>query len=200
MKDKIKELLGMNIPANVVATAVGVSESYISQLLSEETFAKEVAELRIAYTTANAARDRNYDSIEDSLIERLTEQLESPLKFTKTSELLAAIRVINSAKRRAAPQELSSQLAQTNIVQLQLPEGSEFAAKFIVNKENQVLEIAGRSIATMGAKAVVKKLEELNSNRDATPNKKLHDADMEEANSRIEGLVKMERLPVADLL
>lgn len=201
MKEKIKELLGLNIPANVVATAVGIDTSYISQLLGDEAFAAEVAQLRIANTAANAARDRKYDSIEDSLIARLEEMLEGPLLFTKPNEILSAIRIINAAKRRAAPAELGGASNAGNFLSLHLPENSEFAARFVVNGKNQVVEIAGRSISTMGAKAVVAKMEELQRNRAAPGTQVLeHKRDLDDATERLSGLVKLEHLPVADCL
>lgn len=198
MKDKIKELLGNNIPNNIVATAVGCDESYISQLLSDPHFAQEVAELRILNTTAHVTRDKTYDSIEDRLIEKLQDLLDNGLTFTKPAEILAAIRTINSAKRRATGMEFNREAGSRTVVKLQLPSSGAFAAKFIVNNQNQVLEIAGRSVATMPAAGVVKKLEDMQKN--AALNKDLHKKDLEEAEVRMEGLVRMEELPVADLL
>lgn len=198
MKDKIKELLGHNLPANVVASAVGVDASYVTQLMSEESFAREVADLRIASTIANASRDKEYDGIEDKLIEKLKGLLDSDLVFVKPRDILSAIQVINSAKRRAAPSELGSVMSQKNFVNLQLPANSEFVARFVVNKDNQVLEIAGKSVATMPAKGVVKQLEAMNKN--LALNKPQQKADMEEAEQRLAGLVRLEELPVADLL
>lgn len=202
MKEKIKELLGLNIPANVVASAVGVDASYITQLMGEEEFATEVATLRVQNTAAHAARDKKYDSIEDSLVGKLEDMLESGFHFSKPVEILTAIKVINSAKRRAAPAELAGNAPNNTYLSLQLPENSEFAARFVLNAQNQVVEIAGRSLATMSAKGVLTKMEELAKNRvSPTPRHVLeHQKDQEEAQSRLDGLVKLEHLDVASTL
>lgn len=203
MKDKIKELLGLNLPNNVVASAVGVSEGYISQLLSEDIFRMEVAELRIKNTLEHANRDKKYDSLEDKMLQRLEEKLDAGTSFLKPQEILVAIKVLNGAKRRAAPAELNSQAATPGMVlNLQLPESSAFAAKFIVNGENQVIEIAGKSVATMSAKGVLKQLEDMHrntiSNEAMLPKNK--DEEDAAAEVRLNGLLKLEELPVADLL
>lgn len=203
MKEKIKELLGLNLPNNVVASAVGVTEGYISQLLSEEAFRAEVSELRIANTLEHAHRDKKYDTLEDAMLEKLKEKLDGSLSFTKPQEILAAIKVLNNAKRRAAPAELNSQAATPGMtVHLHLPESSAFAAKFIVNGENQVVEIAGKSVATMSAKGVLKQLEDMHRNSISNEAKlpEQRTADEDAAEQRLNGLVKLEELPVAELL
>lgn len=203
VKEKIKELLGLNLPNNVVASAIGVSEGYISQLLSDDIFKNEVSELRIKNTLEHAHRDKKYDSLEDRMLEKLEEKLDGSLSFTKSQEILAAIKVLNGAKRRAAPAELNSQAATPGMVlNLHLPESAAFAAKFIVNGENQVIEIAGKSVATMSAKGVLKQLEDMHRNT-ISNEAKLPEAQNDEdkaSEARLAGLLKLEELPVADLL
>lgn len=199
MQEKIKELLGLNLPNNVVASAVGCGESYISQLMSDENFAQEVSELRVANTMAHAARDKKYDSIEDELLVRLEEKLESGLAFTNPKEILAAIRIINAAKRRAAPSELAGVGTPKQVVNLVLPESTAFAARFLVNGQNQVVEVAGKPMATMSAKGVNAKLEELRKNGE-NKDHSFQRADEIAATERLNGLVKLEHLPVDQLL
>ncbi len=192
--ERIKELLGVGLPNNVVASAVGVTDSYISQLLADPEFAAEVTQLKLINLTETAARDKKYNSLEDKLLEKL----ENVLPYlVKPMEVLAAIKTINSAVRRAAPSELAGQ-ANVQVVQLQLPDNSAFAARFVINKESQVVEIAGRSLATMPAKGVVAKLQEAKKN--AATNTTEHAADMENAKERLSNLQSLMHLPVAEVL
>lgn len=197
MKEKAKELLGFNLPANVVAAAIGVTPSMVSQWLSDEQFAGEVQQLRIENLAGAANRDRKYNTIEDALLGRLEESLENRIYFLKPQEILHALKIVNAAVRRGAPQEVLASAQQT-IIPLQLPENSEFAVRFIMNKENQVIEIAGRSVATMGAKAVLKKLEERKvvSEQNGEAERK----DIEGARERLKNLSKLTHLPVAEVL
>lgn len=197
-KEQANDLLGLNLPQKVVASAVGVSEAQISIWLGEEEFAAIVYEKRVKFLTAASSRDRVYDSVEDELLSKLKEKLDSGFAFTNIKEILAAVKVINSAVRRGAPAEFGHNGAAAPTVILQLPENTEFAARFMVNKENQVLEVAGRPLATMGAKSVIKKLDEFAKNREA--NAEHHAQDRADASSTLKKLVKMEFLPVAETL
>lgn len=194
MDDKIKELLGIGLQQAVVASAVGCSESYVSQLMSEDAFRAEVTNLRLINLTEAADRDGTYNSLEDRLLEKLENLL--PV-LVNPMQVLAAIRTINGAHRRAAPAELAAN-AQQNIVQLQLPENVAFAARFIVNGTNQVIEVAGAPMATATAQSVVKKLEQLRADR-GTP-EDAQNKQAEEMKTRIANLQSLSHLPVHELV
>lgn len=110
-------LLGQGMSAEVVASAVGVSPSRISQLLSDPNFAAEVATLRYENLAKHNQRDNKYDQIEDELVDRMKELL--PMMFDPM-KILAAIKVINGAQRRgsSAPEAV---IGQQNVVQLVMP-------------------------------------------------------------------------------
>ena len=68
LEDRALSLLGSGISAESAATALGVSPSRISQLLSAPEFAEQVAELRYNNLQQHNHRDANYDSLEDKLL------------------------------------------------------------------------------------------------------------------------------------
>ena len=107
-EDRVLTLLGQGLPADVVANAVGVSPSRISQLVSDPDFAAKVAELRFSGLIKHNARDSRYDSLEDQLLEKMENLL--PMMY-KPFEVLKAIQVINAAKRRgvSAPEQIVGQ-------------------------------------------------------------------------------------------
>lgn len=189
MKEKIKELLGLGLPNGVVASAVGVSDAYVSQLLSEDIFAKEVQELRLVNLSEHATRDKKWNSLEDSLLKKLEELMEFG-GFTRPIEVLRALQVVNGAKRRAAPQEFAA-TAQQNVVPLILP--IVLAPKFILNSQGQVVEVEGRVIATMPANIV-------NETLKASKGKQLEQDDASRARGRLDNLQKLELLPVHELI
>jgi hypothetical protein len=71
MQAKILDMLGNGLSPEVVSSALGISPSYISQLVSTEEFSRQVAELRFINLQANTVRDRKYDSLEDQLTDKL---------------------------------------------------------------------------------------------------------------------------------
>lgn len=137
---RILELLGTGLSPEIVASAAGVTPSYISQLLSEESFSKQVTQLRFDNLQAASTRDRAYDDIEDKLIEKMRDLL--PMMY-KPLEVLRAITVINGAKRRgaAAPENIH---INNTVVNLTIP--NQILQRFIVNATNQVVEVSGNEM------------------------------------------------------
>lgn len=152
---RILEMLGNGLAPTVVSSALGVSESYISQLLGEEQFATQVTAARFANLQAATTRDRSYDSIEDELIKKLRDLL--PMMY-KPMEILRAITVINAAKRRGADTPENTVIHNT-IVQLTLP--ASITSRFVTNVNNQVIEAGDQELITIETKNLKSKLETL---------------------------------------
>lgn len=152
---KILDMLGSGFTPAVVASAIGVSESYISQLLSEEEFSSQVTAKRFTTLQASTTRDRNYDKIEDALIKKMEDLL--PMMY-KPMEVLRAITIINSAKRRGADAPDSTTVHNT-IVQLTLP--TVITSRFVTNVHNQVIEAGEQELITIETKNLTSRLEAL---------------------------------------
>lgn len=140
----------------MVASAVGCTPAYISQLLSEEAFATEVATLRCADITSLKERDDKYDALEDQLLRKLSDIV--PMMF-RPREIIHALATINNAKRRAA--ELVSGGANSPItinqtVVLQLP--SKTVNTFELNKHNEIISIDDQPLVGMPSSALLAEL------------------------------------------
>jgi len=137
------ELLGQGLGTEVVAAAIGVSPSRISQLLSDTEFSTKVSELRYTNLAKHNARDNSYDEIEDTLVEKLKNQI--PMMF-QPMQVLKAIQVINSAKRRgtSAPESITRQ---QEVVKLIMP--TQVIQNFTTNIANQVVNAGGQDLITV---------------------------------------------------
>ena len=142
---RILEMLGNGLAPSVVSSALGISESYISQLLAEESFSYQVTARRYANLQANTDRDRKYDKIEDALLNKMEELL--PLMY-KPSEVLRAVATINAAKRRGADTPTNTVVHNT-VVQLTLP--AAIMSRFVTNVNNQVVEAGEQELVTIAA-------------------------------------------------
>ena len=143
-------LLGQGIGPEMVAAAVGVSVSRISQLLSDPNVAAEVAELRFKNLSAHNTRDAKYDTLEDKLLEKLEDLLPFMIR---PLEILRAIQTINGAKRRgaSAPEAI---IGQKTVVALIMPTQITqiFAAKdtsLTLNTHNQVVKVGDTDLVTV---------------------------------------------------
>lgn len=133
------QLLGQGLSSSVVASALGVTESRISQLLSDSEFAKEVQRLRFENLQQSTAIDGKYSAIEDKLLDKLEKIV--PL-ISKPRDVLAALSTVNGAKRRGAT-SVDTDTLQAKVVNLTLPVSVQ--QKFITNVNQQVTEVRDES-------------------------------------------------------
>lgn len=137
------DLLGQGIEPVIVASAVGVSEARISQLISDPYFSAKVYELRYKTLAKHAKRDNAYDALEEELQEKLKDCL--PLMM-RPMEILAAIRVINQAKRRSGQLNPSGQ-TQAPVIALTLP--INIINQFRLDSNNQVIQAGQQALITV---------------------------------------------------
>lgn len=145
-------LLGQGISPNIVAATCGVSESRISQLVSQPEFAAQVAELRFSSLQKHNARDNAYDELEDTLIEKLRDLL--PLMM-RPMEVLRAIQTINAAKRRgqSAPESI---LQQNTVINLSMP--TQIIQKFQLNAQNMVVQAGDQTLLTLQSSSLLSRV------------------------------------------
>ena len=148
-------LLSQGLGPEVVAAAVGVSTSRISQLLSTPEFAAQVAEGRYENLAKHNTRDNAYDSMEDELKDCLPFMM-------RPMEVLKAIQVINAAKRRgsSAPESITSQ---QTVVQLIMP--TQILQSFTTNVNNQVIKAGQQDLVTVQSASMDKLLSSSKGNR-----------------------------------
>jgi predicted transcriptional regulator len=143
------ELLGQGIGPEMVASALGVTTSAISQLLAREDFALAVTERRFQSLAAHNTRDLAYDKLEDKLLEKLENVL--PMMFDPL-KILRALQVINGAKRRGAAAP-DSTIQKQQIVQLVMPSVAlqQFTQtnNLTMNIHNQVVNAGGQDLITV---------------------------------------------------
>jgi len=137
------DLLGSGASPSQVASALGVSESLISQFLSQDEFSRAVAERRYQNLLKHNKRDNALDSLEDLLIEKMKNII--PFMH-KPHEIIAAFTRINAAKRRgsSAPEAVS---AQQQVIQLTLP--IQILNQITVDARNQVIKAGQQELLTV---------------------------------------------------
>jgi hypothetical protein len=134
-EEKALALLGQGHSASVVSSALGVTDSRVSQMLAAPGFAAEVQRLRVASLQKSTELDSSYNGLEGKLLEKLEKVL--PL-ITRPRDILQAITTINSAKRRGAT-TTDTDIPQAKVVSLTLP--TTIQQKFVTNNYHQVVEV-----------------------------------------------------------
>lgn len=159
MKERIIEMLGRGITASQVAMAVGCDDSYISQLMADENIAEQVQKQKAEHFAGYMDQDARADAAEKLALDRMITLI--PF-VTKPAEAARVYSVLNAAKRRTA-ENVSAAVPVAQTVQLDLPEASR--VRFTMTHDRQVIEIEGRSLATMPAKSLAARLEQRNAAR-----------------------------------
>lgn len=129
-------MLGQGVAAVMVAGALGVSESLISQFLADPRYAEEVTKRKLAALQTQTNIDNKYALAEEKLLDKFIKTI--PL-ISKPMEIVKGLQVINATKRRGAQEGMGSINQTTNIVQINLP--AKFAANFIKNAQGQIVEV-----------------------------------------------------------
>ena len=159
--EKIKELLGNGLSNDVVATAVGVHPSYISQLMADEEFSNQVVALRSQTLTDATTRDRSWDSLENKLLSQLHENVDNKMVY-KTTDVTRVLALANAAKRRGASSSESMVTHQT-VITLNLP--TVVVNSYRKNIQGEVVEVTTpegktQTLVTMPAASLMHKLSE----------------------------------------
>jgi len=139
-------LLGSGLSPEVVSSTLGVTSGYISQLMSQDEIAFKVTQLRYESLQKHNARDLGYDELEDLLLVKMKELL--PLMM-RPMEILRALQVLNSAKRRgqSAPEAIHQQ---QEVVKLILP--IQVIQNFQVDIKNTVIKTGDQDLLTINPK------------------------------------------------
>lgn len=163
MKERILEYLAAGIPGGQVATIVGCTPAYVSQLLKDDDFKAELR-ARLQDVPENAEEvslDAKYTSLEHSIIA----QMQSSMATAEMPALTQALRVVSERQEKRRIQKnpaLAPPLAQVNVVQLTLPAAfQQQPQKIVMNENKEVLSIGNNVLAPLsvdGVKSLFSKL------------------------------------------
>lgn len=144
-REKIVALLSQGFSPSVVAAACAVTPSWITQVSQEDEVREAIAIARSKKLEANAKVDESIDELEQSALSVLKQKLpyvRSPVEAAKVFSLL------NKAIRRNSGLEAGSGDGGTE-VRIMLPRSVAASVNIQINGQSQVVEVAGRSLATM---------------------------------------------------
>lgn len=155
-KNQVKELLGTGLSNEIVASAVGCDQSYISQLMADPNFANDVIALRTKALQSHNKRDSKLNDLEDILIDKYREVVDTGAIY-KPNDILRSLAVINKANRRGVPAQ-QNVTVQNQVVNLVLP--PILVRQFVTDRRNEVVEVDGQTLVTMPSSTLLKTLAE----------------------------------------
>ena len=106
-------------------------------------------------------RDERYNSLEDTLLNKLEENIDL---FMNPDKILSALERVNKMVRRGAgvPTEQTLNI-RDSLVSIVLPK--VLVQNIQINNENQVVSVQGKTMATIGAKNLLARIAEADSRK-----------------------------------
>lgn len=156
MKNKILLYLASGVKPGQVASLVGCSPGYISQLIKDPEF-KATLEARILENPVptDEALANKYDSAEHALLQQVTEQAPSAefRDAVRGLEIIAKIQDMKAARKHPVLGAGASTTVQ--IVQLMLPQHVMRQAPVVqLNSDSEILSIDSNSLAPLSSDGV----------------------------------------------
>ena len=179
LRGRAQEMLSAGLPATVVAARLGVTDSTISQMLSDPDFAEAVETARLEAT----AEDQKFDSKLEETESQALDNIAAKIRFGNLQQSLAAFKVLNGAKRRKD----NAQLSQTSIgtaVQINMP--TVLMPVYLLNQRSEIVEVDGQTMIS----ASPKRMEEIVRERMPQTAIPLAQKQLERAKDVLEGMVR----------
>lgn len=183
-KDQVREMLAQGVPAANVATALGISESYISQLQASEDFRADVDAARGQAAPADVAYDRKLDSIEEQFLDRI----ESRAAFANLQQSMQGFKLLNGARRRRDHAVLAGTKTPAVVVNITLP--ASILPKYMLNQQNEIVEVEGQTMVSATPKSLEAIISSRKSAQSPPVQQQLETAQMAQAVETLNGLSK----------
>lgn len=160
MKDRIKKLLIAGYKASDIASIVGCSPSYVSQLLHDGEFKAEVEAAMLAQQ-ADDDEEVHLENRYQKIKHKILNNIEQSLPNAELPQLVRALEVVDkvedNTKRRKLPAPVSpTNIGSIHITQIALPAHALEAPKPVVtvNEKNEIIAIDARPLAPMSSDGV----------------------------------------------
>lgn len=145
-KDLVLDLLSQGISPVQVAETVGVSESYISQLMGDESFQASVQEHKARMAAEDLAHDKRVETIEAKFLDNIEKK--APLANLQQS--LQAFKILNTAKKRRDGVIQAGGPKAGVVVQILLP--NSIVPQYVTNRNNEIVEVEGKTMVSIAPK------------------------------------------------
>lgn len=123
-----------------IARAVGVEESYVSQILSTPEYAAMVEQFAVAQSEENEKFDDKLDNAEARALDIVDRKLNMA---TNLRDAVMVATKLNAMKRRRDTAPATRQ-PQAQVVNLILPQIGQ--VKYIANQQSEIVEVEGRTM------------------------------------------------------
>lgn len=155
-KNQALALIAQNIPQHQVASTLGVEESYVSQIASDEENQEELERLRLQYK-ATAEKVERFDELLEKTEEVYLENIAKRAPLANLQQSLQAFRVLTGARRRRETTQAPAGVNAAISVNITMP--VQVLPAYVKNAQNEIVEVNGQTMVSATAKDVDRLLE-----------------------------------------
>lgn len=165
--ERIARLLAKGLKPSIVATMVGCSPSYLSNLTADPDFRLAVEEIRVATSEETSTRASETEVLKDRLLaleHQVVSKLEDRLEFMPERELIALFDRIGNRRDKLEPvtaviesATLGADGQPTKLVRISVP--TICAPDLTIGSNNEIIAIGSRSVNPMPTEALRKLLD-----------------------------------------
>jgi hypothetical protein len=149
LHEKLLGFLAAGVSQTQAALAVGCSDGLVSQLLETPEFAALLASKRSHKVESAVKHDNKIEDVEEKALAALAAKLPFARGPMETARIF---QILNTAKKRSVLGTESPEALGAQQVTFVLPKHA--AVQIQMNTRNQVVEISGRSMATLPSGAL----------------------------------------------
>lgn len=154
MKDRIITYLAAGLKAANIASIVGCSPAYISQLLSDPDFKAQVeAKMLDGTIEADTNLDMKYESLEHTLVKSMQERV-AEAEFSHLSKALDSVTKAQDMRAKRKNPALRENNTLVQVVQISIPQHALAAPVMALNSNSEVVAIDNKPLAPMSAEGI----------------------------------------------
>lgn len=155
VRDQIISLLGSGVSQTVAASAVGVSDGYVSQLLKEEGVLQEIALKRASLVKDAIEMDNSIERAEKRALEKVISMIPMARSL---GEVAKTFQILNGARKKSEGNILPEAEAVQHVT-IVLPAAANIMIE--MNSQQQIVGVSGKSIAPLPSKLLPKLAERM---------------------------------------
>lgn len=148
---RILKLMSGGCTQTQASAATGAPISYVSGLAAEIDFQEHIANAIQKNHEDAVTIDKNYTEIERKLSDVLVKTVG---QLTNPKEVLSAIAVVNKLNRKIPEGRSANENPNTKDSVVSINIGTAVINNFTVNPKNEVVEVDGRVLETLGSKSL----------------------------------------------
>lgn len=168
MKERIKQYLADGLKASQVASVVGCSPAYISQLLKNPDFVAEIEALKVDQNKgADQLLETKYEALESQIVSEISNRL-GEAEFPHLTKALEAVTKARESKDKRRDPSRYAAVSTVTVVPIYVPPHALQAPVMQLNAQGEVVSIDNKPLAPLSSEGVKSLFSQIQERKEAS--------------------------------